>query len=359
MRKVDVVIPAYNYARYLKDCVDSILMQRDVDVRAIIIDDKSTDDTETVGPRIAQRDSRIVYHRHITNLGMIATLNESIFNWAAADYLVLLSADDLLAPGALARAVAVMEAHPDVGMVYGLAHMLADENDPVAVRDETNASYKVIPGETFLRRICAFWNPVPTPTAVVRTALQKQIGGYNHSFAHTSDMEMWMRFATRSSIGIVNAIQGHYRWHSSNMSKKFYNQILGDKREQFATCQCVLKNWGAGIPEFDRWVSAMEDRLGDESLQIATGLFENGSDKWRDVLAEIDEAFPRSRHSRERRKLLLKAMLGRETVRSIKRVRQLIKKKQKATATDELPWHAHGKIIGQWPEEEDINYIGL
>ena len=45
MSSVDVVVPCYNYGRYLRACVGSILSQRDVDVRVLIIDDKSSDDS--------------------------------------------------------------------------------------------------------------------------------------------------------------------------------------------------------------------------------------------------------------------------------------------------------------------------
>ena len=49
MSSVDVVVPCYNYARYLETCVSSVLDQEGVDVRVLIIDDASSDRSAEVG----------------------------------------------------------------------------------------------------------------------------------------------------------------------------------------------------------------------------------------------------------------------------------------------------------------------
>src|SRR5262245_2149715 len=108
---VDVVIPCYNYGHFLPQCVDSVLSQPGVDVRVLVIDDKSTDDSAEVARRLADEDERIEVRVHETNQRHIATYNEGLLGWAAADYTVLLSADDLLVPGSLGRAARVMDAN--------------------------------------------------------------------------------------------------------------------------------------------------------------------------------------------------------------------------------------------------------
>ena len=81
----------------------------------------SSDDTPAVGEQLAANDSRVIFRRHAVNLGHIKTFNEGVMDWARAQYSLLLSADDALAPGALARAVKVMDSHEDVGLSYGMA----------------------------------------------------------------------------------------------------------------------------------------------------------------------------------------------------------------------------------------------
>lgn len=131
MSTVDVVVPCYNYGRYLRACVDSILTQRDVDVRILIIDDMSNDSSEEVGRALAREDARVTYRRHTVNQGHIKTFNEGIIDWATADYTLLLSADDMLTPGALARAAQALNRHPEAGLVCGLGA----RRDPAAHSD--------------------------------------------------------------------------------------------------------------------------------------------------------------------------------------------------------------------------------
>src|SRR5207244_808119 len=84
-------------------CIRSILAQEGVDVRVLLMDDASTDSTEWVGRRLAA-DARVEYRRHSVNRGHIATYNEALA-LMTGDYCLILSADDLLTPGALMRAI--------------------------------------------------------------------------------------------------------------------------------------------------------------------------------------------------------------------------------------------------------------
>src|SRR5437016_876838 len=108
MASVDVVVPCYNYGRFLRQCVGSVLAQEGVDVRVLVIDDCSSDHTPEVGRALAAADPRVEYRRHPVNRGHHPTYNEGLA-WASADYCLLLSADDLLTRGALARAARVFE----------------------------------------------------------------------------------------------------------------------------------------------------------------------------------------------------------------------------------------------------------
>ena len=73
MSRVDVIVPCYNYGRFLRECVESVLTQP-VDVRVLIIDDASTDDTPEVAAALAAEDGRVEFRRHAVNRGHIAYL---------------------------------------------------------------------------------------------------------------------------------------------------------------------------------------------------------------------------------------------------------------------------------------------
>src|SRR5215472_24892 len=118
MVRVDVIVPCYNYGDLLEACVTSVLSQQEVEVRVLIMDDASTDTTPEVGRCLAAREPRVEYRRHDVNHGHIATYNEALDN-VTGDYCMILSADDMLTPGALMRATHLMDAHPEVGLTYG------------------------------------------------------------------------------------------------------------------------------------------------------------------------------------------------------------------------------------------------
>ena len=120
MSRVDVVVPCYNYGKFLADCVAGALDdQPGTDVRVLIIDDASQDDSAEIAQKLAATDDRVDVIVHPVNRGHIATFNEGLLDWADGDYCILISADDKLTPGALRRAADLMDAHPEVGFVYG------------------------------------------------------------------------------------------------------------------------------------------------------------------------------------------------------------------------------------------------
>ncbi|HMF67269.1 MAG TPA: glycosyltransferase family 2 protein [Phyllobacterium sp.] len=224
MAKVDVVVPCYNYARFLEGCVRSVLNQSVKDVRVLIIDDASSDDSLLVARKLAQADPRVTVVGHAENMGHIDTYNEGIA-WASAEYCLLLSADDLLVPGALERAVEVMDANPDVVLTHGECiqwhdHLPIPDIDPVQ-----NHAWE---RHDLLKQLCATAKNIWTPTVIARTKTQKIIGGYSSSLPHTGDLEMWLRFAANGSVAYVNAVQAIYRTHSAQMSNAYSTGRMRD-----------------------------------------------------------------------------------------------------------------------------------
>lgn len=221
MATVDVVIPCYNYGKYLRRSVESVVSQAGVDTRVLIIDDNSPDDTYEIASELSSKYNNVLHTRHSSNIGHIRTYNEGL-DWAEADYTLLLSADDFLMPDSLALSTAVMDANPEVGFTFGRAHRWDDERIEEAGEHfpRTPSKTQILHGHAFIR-LAAARNIVPTPTAVVRTKLQKLLGGYKQELPHSGDMEMWLRFAAHGSVGILNEYQAIYRQHKTNMSKSY------------------------------------------------------------------------------------------------------------------------------------------
>jgi glycosyltransferase involved in cell wall biosynthesis len=282
VKTVDVIIPCYNYGRFLRQCLDSVLTQQGCQVRVLIIDDASTDASLETARSLAEHDCRVTVMAHQNNRGHIATYNEGI-EWVDADYMLLLSADDIVAPMALSRAVGLMEAHPNIGFVYGRFIRFTDETgraDVVAELPEGSSSkFSICKGSDYIRELCADPdNRVETVTAVVRTSLQKRLGGYRPELPHAGDYEMWLRMAAHGDIGIIDAVQGFVRIHAHNMRNGYEaKRMIGDYRQRQEALRAFFTSQASVLAEVDALAALAYRRLAEKVFWEATGAFEEGT----------------------------------------------------------------------------------
>jgi glycosyltransferase involved in cell wall biosynthesis len=329
MSRIDVVVPCYRYGHFLRNCVRSALAQQGVEVRLLIIDDDSPDSSGEVAAALAGEEKRIEVRRHAQNCGHIATYNEGL-DWATADYVLLLSADDLLPPGALGRAVRLFDAHPEVGLVCGREiRFEADQDLPQVDGALEGHASRVIPGREFLERSCRTGsNLVCTPSAVLRTRLQKEIGGFRKELPHAGDLEMWMRIAAHADIGFVDAPQGFYRVHGLNMAKTTYGRALADLEQRCLAFDTLFRTLGARIPDGNRLHEQAKRVLSEVALMQARRVFDVGDvEGCRQLLAFVSRNCAALRRSREWRRLRVKTLIGRSAtswlLRALNRVRRL------------------------------------
>lgn len=316
MSSIDIVIPCYRYGRYLRDCVQSVLTQDSSNVRILIIDDESPDETPRVGVALSREDSRVTYRRHSVNRGHISTYNEGI-DWCESDYMLLLSADDYLLPGALARAMSLLDEHPAMGLCFGEA-MALDTNGVqrrmTVEADFGNNASVVLKGEDFIR-LCVnegSRNIVPTPTAVVRTNLLKQSGGYHPDLPHSADMELWLRLAAHGPIGILKADQAIYRRHNENMSRTYINDNrLLDLRQRRAAFDIFLASCNKVLPDAQKFHRGLLQALGRDAVAQASSAFNDNRQALSENLCKLAmDIYPDVRNSLDWRILACKKLIG-------------------------------------------------
>ncbi|HYI33578.1 MAG TPA: glycosyltransferase family 2 protein [Glaciibacter sp.] len=231
--EVTAVIPCYNYGHYLPEAVGSVLGQAGVRARVIIVDDCSTDGSLQVAERLAREDPRVSVIAHAVNAGHIRTYNDG-FAAVETRYVTLVSADDLVAPGALGRATTLMEANVGVGMVYGQPIEFSDA-PPTTDRDgRAPLTWTVWRGHEWIRlasiRGRCF---ILSPEVVMRTDAVREIGGYNVDLPKSGDLEYWLRTASRWDVGRVNGrVQAYYRQHARNMHAVTLPSMTADIRHR-------------------------------------------------------------------------------------------------------------------------------
>lgn len=317
---VKVIVPCYRYAGLLEGCVRSVLDQQGVSVEVLIVDDRSPDHTPEVARRLAAVDERVEYRRHADNVGLIATANEGL-EWAEdSDYVVLLSADDRLAPGALGRATAVMESHPGVGLVYGHAQYFESDEAVPALRERWWGT-RIQAGRRWIDLRCKSGHGcISSPEAVVRTSVQRRVGGYDPACEHTSDANMWLRIAAVSDVAYVRgATQALYRIHSDSMLRSMLggeDGLVVDLRERRTAFERFFDGPGAQLPGAERMRARSRRTLARQALWKASRAYDRDRVSGPDAvpvegLVEFAlQTAPDARRLREWRGLRLRRRLG-------------------------------------------------
>jgi GT2 family glycosyltransferase len=243
---VSVIIPCYNYARFLPEAVASIVVQTFASWEIIIVDDGSADDTSTVAQRLLRQYAglRLRAFRQ-PNRGASAARNTGAC-YAQGVYLLFLDADDMLAPTMLERAVAVLQQRAEVGFVY--AGMQLFDKD-----------WSHWPSVRYDARILALDNIVPAQSLMRRAAWQ-QVGGFDEvHFPHGfEDWDLWLRIAAAGWQGYhINAPLVYYRRHGPSLSTidwpgyewdaraqimRKHPQIYGHRLAMWATRRCAQRN---------------------------------------------------------------------------------------------------------------------
>jgi glycosyltransferase involved in cell wall biosynthesis len=313
MAGVTAVIPCYNYGHYLPQAVDSVLGQPGVDARVIIVDDCSTDNSLSVAEDLAKRDSRVTVLAHAANAGHIATYNDGLAA-VTTEYLTLVSADDLVAPGALGRAAELMNAHPRVGMVYGQPVEFTTE-PPSSDRDSlAPLTWTRWGGPEWIRIACRRGrNFILSPEVVMRTEAVRQIGGYNAALPKSGDLEYWLRTASKWEVGRVNGrVQAFYRQHGGNMHEKEYSTMSADLLHRLLAFRFLEST------ELSSFVHSARLALSREAIGIAVRELETGgrTQVAGDLLAAAADIHPSSVSTRRVRRLhaIVQQTAGAETV---------------------------------------------
>lgn len=228
MPAIDILIPSYQYGRYLPDCVHSVLDQGIEDLRILILDNASTDDSVEVARKLAAQDARIEVRTRENNLGLMASFNEGV-DWASSPYFMIICADDLAAPGALQRAISFMDKNSNVGFIVGRELEHREGNPTPQINPSAASDWRLSSGRDFLWERCR--EPasyLALGTMVVRTSVQKKAKHYKAHLTYTEDVEMMLRLACYGDVAETSAVQGIRRLHGMNLSDQHVTNRRSD-----------------------------------------------------------------------------------------------------------------------------------
>lgn len=209
---VSVVIPAYNYARYLPAAIESVLTQDYPEFETIVVDDGSTDDTPAVLRRYADR-LRVIAQ---ANAGLSAARNAGV-RAARHAVVALLDADDCWKPGLLRRLMGTLTTLPATfGVIACLQTMIDAEGRPVPRKPQRDAR---LGDREIAARDIVLKTRFGSSGVVVRKACFETCGYFDTALRGSEDRDFWLRVAARHRIYLLTEPLTQVRNHAGSMSK--------------------------------------------------------------------------------------------------------------------------------------------
>ncbi|MEA2336204.1 MAG: hypothetical protein QOE82_211 [Thermoanaerobaculia bacterium] len=208
MKTISAIIPTYNYGRFLREAIDSVLSQTYQVLELIVVDDGSTDDTPQILASYGDR-IRAIFQ---SNGGVGAARNTGIAA-ARGEYLAFLDSDDIWLPDKLEKEIALFDADPTLGLVHCGAETF-DNSGKVLYVSLSGLQGWVGPD---LLRLDQTVIAAPGSGTTVPKRVAEEIGGFDPRLQPSEDWDFCYRIAARYRVGYVPEILVRYRMHGNGI----------------------------------------------------------------------------------------------------------------------------------------------
>jgi glycosyltransferase involved in cell wall biosynthesis len=200
---VSIITPTFNQAAYLRETIESVLRQDYPDVQYLVINDGSTDETQSI---LESFGTRLRWWSR-PNVGQTATINEG-FRACGGEIVSWLNSDDTLLPGAVSWAVSAFARHAEAGVIFGDTQFTTSEGSPL-----TRSTAQPFDYETF---VVECRNPIPQCSSFIRRSLLEEAGPLDTAFYYFMDWDLWLRAGLRRPIVYEAVLLSKYRLHSQS-----------------------------------------------------------------------------------------------------------------------------------------------
>jgi glycosyltransferase involved in cell wall biosynthesis len=198
---VSIITPSFNQARYLEATILSVLDQDYPDLEYIIVDGGSTDGSQEI---IQKYSHQLAWWVSEPDQGQTDAINKG-FAHARGDVLAWLNSDDTYHPGAVTAAVEIMQARPEIGLLYGDADFIDEDGNLIGAFPAAQTDY---------RRLRRGYVHIPQQAAFFRADIWKRVGPLDASFFFAMDYDLWVRIAAIAPLLYVHQSWANFRLHS-------------------------------------------------------------------------------------------------------------------------------------------------
>ena len=203
--KITVYITNYNYGKYIKQAIESVLNQSCKDFELIIIDDGSTDDSKGIIEKYSSHPKvKIIFQQ---NKGLNVTNNIAL-RVASGQYIMRLDADDYLDSSALLVMSDSLNKDDNLGLVFP-DYFLIDQHDNILNIERRNS---------FDSEVSLLDQPAHGACTMIRKKYLQQLGGYDEEYRCQDGYELWIKFISKYKVSNINTPLFYYRQHGSNLT---------------------------------------------------------------------------------------------------------------------------------------------
>lgn len=216
--KWSVMIPAYNCSGYLKQAIESVLLQDQgaENMQIEVVDDCSTDaDVEAIVQEVGR--GRVLYFRKEENMGSLRNF-ETCINRAKGHFVHILHGDDFILDGFYKAQEALFTQYPHAGASFTSFNHVDEHSN--AIYEQKPAELMDTPGEMKDALILlARQQRVQPPAMVVKRSVYEALGSF-YGVQYGEDWEMWVRIAAHYPILHTPECFACYRVHTNNITTR-------------------------------------------------------------------------------------------------------------------------------------------
>jgi len=217
---VSIIIPVYNRDKYIKQGLDSILDEDYPNKEIVIINDGSTDNTDSVIKdwiKQHQNDIKVIYKSR-ENKGFIRTLNELI-DVSNGKYIVFFGSDDYLKNNGIRKRYEYLKNHPDKLMVLADCNLIDEESNLIyesTLISVGKVNKKLLFDNEGMKKFMILNGFTPGATLMANKKIYSLLGKYDESL-HAEDWVYYIKAVSKNLLGYIDEIVSAYRVHSNNM----------------------------------------------------------------------------------------------------------------------------------------------
>jgi glycosyltransferase involved in cell wall biosynthesis len=199
---VSIITPSYNQAPFLEATIRSVLEQDYPRIEYIVIDGGSADGSVKILRRYSDR---LAYWVSESDAGQTDAINKG-FERATGEIYAWINSDDLYRPGAISSAVAYLDSHPEIGLVYGDADFIDEKGDIIGRFPSARTDYMLL-RQGYVH--------IPQQATFFRSRIWKLVRPLDTSFYFAMDYDLWVRIAALTPIRHQAQTWAAFRLHDS------------------------------------------------------------------------------------------------------------------------------------------------